>query len=126
MTNTTDTTASATAGKATGLTPDEVESQLTDTVIASFAGTSDARLKELLTSLVTHLHGFIRDVRLTEEEWNQAINFLTAVGHITDDRRQEFILLSDVLGASMQTINVSNTPYKDATEATVLDRKSVV
>lgn len=119
MTNTTDTTASATAGKATGLTPDEVESQLTDTVIASFAGTSDARLKELLTSLVTHLHGFIRDVRLTEEEWNQAINFLTAVGHITDDRRQEFILLSDVLGASMQTINVSNTPYKDATEATV-------
>ncbi|NNV08633.1 hydroxyquinol 1,2-dioxygenase, partial [Geobacillus sp. MMMUD3] len=101
------------------LTPEEVEQRLTETVIASFSGTSDERLKELMTSLVTHLHGFIRDVRLTEEEWNQAIAFLTAVGHITDDRRQEFILLSDVLGASMQTINVSNTPYKDATEATV-------
>ncbi|MDN5896577.1 MAG: hydroxyquinol 1,2-dioxygenase, partial [Nocardioides sp.] len=70
-------------------------------------------------SLVRHLHGFIRDVRLTEAEWNAAIEFLTKVGDITDDQRQEFILLSDVLGASMQTINVSNQPYKNATEATV-------
>src|SRR5699024_844979 len=97
----------------------EVEAALTKTVLASFADTDDPRLKEVMKSLVTHLHDFIRDVRLTEEEWNAAIEFLTAVGHITDDKRQEFILLSDVLGASMQTINVNNATYKDATEATV-------
>lgn len=97
----------------------KVEAALTKTVLASFADTDDPRHKEVMKSLVTHLHDFIRDVRLTEEEWNAAIEFLTAVGHITDDKRQEFILLSDVLGASMQTINVNNATYKDATEATV-------
>ena len=88
-------------------------------MVASFANTPDPRLKELLTSLTRHLHAFIRDVRLTEAEWEKAIEFLTAVGHITDDRRQEFVLLSDVLGASMQTIAVNNQAYKGATEATV-------
>lgn len=97
----------------------EVEQTLTETVLASFADTDDPRLEEVMKSLVTHLHAFIRDVRLTEDEWNTAIEFLTAVGNITDDKRQEFILLSDVLGASMQTINVNNATYKDATEATV-------
>lgn len=97
----------------------KVEETLTETVLASFAETDNPRLKELMESLVTYLHAFIRDVRLTEDEWNTAIEFLTAVGHITDDKRQEFILLSDVLGASMQTINVNNATYKDATEATV-------
>lgn len=97
----------------------EVEKTLTETVLASFASTDNPRFKKVMESLVTHLHAFIRDVRLTEEEWNAAIEFLTAVGHITDDKRQEFILLSDVLGASMQTINVNNATYKDATEATV-------
>ncbi|SDR78518.1 hydroxyquinol 1,2-dioxygenase [Brevibacterium sandarakinum] len=116
MTNSNDTTA---ANEGHGLTPAEVEVRLIDTVTASFAQATDERLKELLTSLVRHLHGFIRDVRLTEAEWNAAIEFLTKVGDITDDQRQEFILLSDVLGASMQTINVSNQPYKNATEATV-------
>lgn len=97
----------------------QVEETLTHNVLASFEDCQDPRLKQVMQSLVTHLHSFIRDVRLTEEEWNQAIEFLTAVGHITDDKRQEFILLSDVLGASMQTINVNNAAYKDATEATV-------
>lgn len=97
----------------------QVEETLTDNVLRSFVNTNDPRLKQLMESLVTHLHAFIRDVRLSEEEWNTAIEFLTAVGHITDDKRQEFILLSDVLGASMQTINVNNAAYKDATEATV-------
>lgn len=96
-----------------------VEERLTANVIASFKDTQDPRLKLVLESLVGHLHAFVRDVRLTEAEWNTAIEFLTAVGHITDDRRQEFILLSDVLGVSMQTINVNNAAYKDATEATV-------
>lgn len=97
----------------------QVEATLTENVLRSFQDTDDPRLKQIMQSLVTHLHAFIRDVRLTEEEWNKAIEFLTAVGHITDDKRQEFILLSDVLGASMQTINVNNAAYKEATEATV-------
>lgn len=96
-----------------------VEESLTANVLASFADCGDPRLKQLMQSLVTHLHAFVRDVRLTEAEWNKAIEFLTAVGHITDDRRQEFILLSDVLGVSMQTINVNNEALGDATEATV-------
>jgi hydroxyquinol 1,2-dioxygenase len=96
-----------------------VEEQLVSNVLRSFEDCQDPRLKQLMQSLVTHLHAFIRDVRLTEAEWNKAIEFLTAVGHITDDRRQEFILLSDVFGASMQTVNVNNEAYGDATEATV-------
>ncbi|EMY36244.1 intradiol ring-cleavage dioxygenase [Arthrobacter crystallopoietes BAB-32] len=97
----------------------EVEQTLIDRVVASFERCEDARLKELMQSLTRHLHAFIREVRLTEEEWNAAIGFLTAAGHITDDKRQEFVLLSDVLGASMQTIAVNNQAYKGATEATV-------
>lgn len=97
----------------------EVEERLIRNVLTSFEDCQDARLKELMQKLVVHLHAFVRDVRLTEEEWNTAISFLTEVGHITDDKRQEFILLSDVLGLSMQTINVNNEAYGNATEATV-------
>ena len=96
-----------------------VEQQLVDNVVASFDACQDPRLRELMTSLVKHLHSFIREVRLTEEEWGTAIDFLTRAGHITDEVRQEFILLSDTLGASMQTINVNNQAYQGATEATV-------
>lgn len=95
------------------------ESQLVERVVASFDDTPDERLKELMQALTRHLHAFLREVRLTEQEWQRAIEFLTTAGHITDDRRQEFILLSDVLGASMQTITVNNEAYRDATEATV-------
>lgn len=97
----------------------ERESGLVDRVVASFDSTPDPRLKELMQALTRHLHAFLREVRLTEQEWQAAIAFLTAVGHITDDRRQEFILLSDVLGASMQTVTINNTAYANATEATV-------
>ncbi|WP_440712222.1 dioxygenase family protein [Gordonia sp. FQ] len=95
------------------------EESLTRRVLASFAGTPDDRLREVMQSLVTHLHAFIRDVRLTEAEWQAGIDFLTGCGHITDDRRQEFILLSDVLGASMQTITVANPVDGRITESTV-------
>jgi hydroxyquinol 1,2-dioxygenase len=95
------------------------EQELTDRVVASFADCTNPRLRHVMQSLTRHLHAFIRDVRLTEEEWNTAIQFLTAAGHITDDKRQEFILLSDVLGASMQTVAVNNEVYENATEATV-------
>lgn len=95
------------------------EQELTDRVVASFDGADDERLKTVLQALTRHLHAFLREVRLTEDEWNKGIEFLTAAGHITDDKRQEFILLSDVLGASMQTIAINNEAYANATEATV-------
>lgn len=97
----------------------QVEETLVNNVLHSFEDCENPRLKQVMQSLVTHLHDFIRDVRLTEDEWNTAIEFLTQVGHITDDKRQEFVLLSDVLGASMQTIAVNNEAYENATEATV-------
>jgi hydroxyquinol 1,2-dioxygenase len=96
------------------------EEQLTEKVVASFDGTPDPRLRELMESLTRHLHAFARETRLTETEWQQGIDFLTATGHLTDARRQEFILLSDVLGVSMQTITINNQAYADATEATVV------
>jgi hydroxyquinol 1,2-dioxygenase len=97
----------------------EREEALVERVVASFAGTPDSRTQQLVEALTRHLHAFLRETRLNEEEWKRAIDFLTAVGHITDDRRQEFILLSDVLGASMQTITINNEAYANATEATV-------
>ncbi|MCQ4212658.1 dioxygenase family protein [Streptomyces longispororuber] len=97
-----------------------VEDELTQAVLDSFRDTEDPRLRELMRSLVRHLHAFIRDVSLTEDEWQQAVAFLTEVGRSTTDRRQEFVLLSDVLGASMQTINVNHEAVDDATEATVV------
>lgn len=96
------------------------ESDLVADVLRSFEACDNPRLLELVQGLTRHLHAFAREVRLTEQEWTFAIDFLTATGHITDDRRQEFILLSDVLGLSMQTITINNEAEGDATEATVL------
>jgi hydroxyquinol 1,2-dioxygenase len=96
------------------------EADLLETVLASFAQTPDERVHLLITALVRHLHAFAREVRLTEEEWSGAIDFLTATGHITDGKRQEFILLSDVLGLSMQTITINHPVEDTVTESTVL------
>jgi hydroxyquinol 1,2-dioxygenase len=96
------------------------EAALVVAVVQSFENATDARTKTVLESLVRHLHAFLRETRLTEEEWRAGIDFLTAAGHITDERRQEFVLLSDVLGASMQAIAINNQAYANATEATVL------
>jgi hydroxyquinol 1,2-dioxygenase len=96
------------------------ERQLVEQVVASFDGGPDERLREVMQSLTRHAHAFLREVRPTESEWQRAIEFLTDAGHITDDRRQELVLLSDVLGVSMQTIAINNASYQDATEATVL------
>jgi len=108
-------------GARTDVSPEQQarEAELVDRVLASFDGASEERLKQIMQSAVRHLHAFLRDVRLTEQEWKQGIDFLTAVGHLTDERRQEFILLSDTLGVSMQTIAINNEAYADATEATV-------
>ncbi|GAA1888745.1 intradiol ring-cleavage dioxygenase [Williamsia serinedens] len=96
-----------------------VEDDVVERVLRSFDGCENPRLRQVMQSLTSHLHAFLRDVRLTEEEWEQAIAFLTEAGHITDDKRQEFVLLSDTLGASMQTIAINNEVRGDATEATV-------
>jgi hydroxyquinol 1,2-dioxygenase len=72
-----------------------------------------------MTSLVQHLHAFAREVKLTEEEWMQGIQFLTATGQKCDDKRQEFILLSDTLGLSMLTVAMNNDKPAGCTEPTV-------
>lgn len=95
------------------------EHNITDAVVARFEGCTDPRLKEVLTSLVRHLHDFVRETRLTEDEWMRGIEFLTATGHITDAKRQEFILLSDTLGVSMLTVAQNHSKPPGTTEATV-------
>ncbi|MBE7941081.1 MULTISPECIES: intradiol ring-cleavage dioxygenase [Ramlibacter] len=92
---------------------------ITRAALASVEATPDARLKEIMGSLVRHLHAFASEVKLTEAEWFQGIDFLTRCGHITDDKRQEFILLSDVLGLSMLTVALNNDKPAGCTEATV-------
>jgi catechol 1,2-dioxygenase/hydroxyquinol 1,2-dioxygenase len=94
------------------------EHTATEAVQSSFSETPDARLRELLTTLTRHLHAFVREARPTVQEWEQAIGFLTAVGQTCTDTRQEFVLLSDVLGVSMlvETLN----EQEGGTESTVL------
>jgi hydroxyquinol 1,2-dioxygenase len=92
---------------------------ITEAVLARHANTANPRLKKIMASLVKHLHDFAREVELTEGEWFQGIEFLTQCGHITDDKRQEFILLSDVLGLSMLTVALNNDKPKGCTESTV-------
>lgn len=94
------------------------EHTATQAVRDSFTNTADPRLRELLTALTRHLHDFVRETRPSIDEWEQAIQFLTAVGQACSDTRQEFVLLSDVLGVSMlvETLNES----EGGTESTVL------
>lgn len=92
---------------------------LTQSVMDRFADTPDTRLKEIMSSLVRHLHAFARDVNLTEGEWFKGIEFLTATGQKCSETRQEFILLSDVLGLSMLTVAMNNDKPQGCTEATV-------
>ncbi|MGW5662181.1 intradiol ring-cleavage dioxygenase [Streptomyces sp. NPDC003758] len=93
---------------------------VTEEAVASIGATADPRLRELLTGLIRHVHAFVRETRLTQEEWEKAVGFLTATGQTCTDTRQEFILLSDVLGVSMlvETLNGHRAP--GATESTVL------
>jgi hydroxyquinol 1,2-dioxygenase len=93
---------------------------ITREAIASFDGCSDSRLRSLMQALTRHLHAFVSDVMLTQEEWNTAIDVLTATGKITDDRRQEFILWSDALGVSMLVDALAVDRPPGATESTVV------
>lgn len=96
------------------------EANLTQAVLGKLEGASDARFRQVMTSVITHLHAVIRETGLTEQEWLAAIQFLTATGKKCDDRRQEFILLSDTLGVSMLVDAISHSKPDGATETTVL------
>lgn len=96
------------------------ESALTRAVIERLANCQDARFKTLMTSLITHLHAFVRDVRLTDDEWMHAIQFLTAVGKACTEQRQEFILLSDTLGISSLVLEVNHPAVAGSLESAVL------
>src|SRR5512134_1373589 len=96
------------------------ESELADAVIARMDQVKDPRFKQILSSLVRHLHAFAREVELTEEEWFEGIKFLTAVGQKCDDKRQEFILLSDILGLSSLVDMINHRLPDGATASTVL------
>jgi hydroxyquinol 1,2-dioxygenase len=96
------------------------ERTITQAVIERLANCDDPRFKQVMTSLITHLHDFVRDVQLTEAEWIGAIQFLTAVGQTCTDKRQEFILLSDTLGVSVLVITLNHPADQGSAESTVL------
>jgi hydroxyquinol 1,2-dioxygenase len=96
------------------------EKSITGAVIERMSECRDPRFREVMTSLVTHLHDFVREVRLTEAEWLTAIQFLTEVGKTCTDKRQEYILLSDTLGISVLVITVNHPADQGSVESTVL------
>jgi protocatechuate 3,4-dioxygenase beta subunit len=99
---------------------DFTEETATAIVIERLSGCPDARLRQVMESVVRHLHALVRETQLTEDEWAAAIRFLTSVGHTCDERRQEFILLSDVLGVSMLVDAINHRLPEDFTQSTVL------
>ncbi|KAF5245931.1 hypothetical protein HYE67_005245 [Fusarium culmorum] len=93
---------------------------ITENVHAINSQCSSLRLKYILERVVTHLHDLARETRLTTDEWMTAIQFLTQVGQICTDVRQEFILLSDILGLSLLVDSIDHPKPKGSTEGTVL------
>lgn len=104
----------------TRLPASSVAANITAAATASFESCPDARLRQIMQALVRHLHAFASEVQVTEDEWARAIQILTQTGHITDERRQEFILWSDVLGLSMLVDALAHPSANGATESTVL------
>ena len=96
------------------------EDNITELAAARWGTAHDPRLAELMAALVRHLHAFAREVRLTEAEWMAAIGWLARTGQISDDKREEFILASDVLGLSMLVVQMNHHFDAAATPATVL------
>lgn len=99
---------------------DSDDLRITSRVLQSMAETANPRLKTIMERLVAHLHEFVREVELTEAEWLAAIQFLTQTGQICDEKRQEFILLSDVLGVSMLVDDLNHAAPGPVTASTVL------
>jgi protocatechuate 3,4-dioxygenase beta subunit len=81
---------------------------------------ANKRVKFLTDSLIKHLHAFVKETKPTLDEWMQGIQFLTRTGHLSTDWRQEYILLSDVLGVSMLVETINNDKFSGETESTVL------
>jgi hydroxyquinol 1,2-dioxygenase len=96
------------------------EDNITELAKQRWGTAHDERTRELLTRLVQHLHDFAREVRLTEQEWMAAIQWLKRTGQISDEKREEFILASDVLGLSMLVVQMNHRFDAAATPATVL------
>src|SRR5579863_5068492 len=96
------------------------EKSITQAVIGRLGECDDARFKRIMTSLITHLHDFVRDAQLTESEWLTAIQFLTDTGRTCTEKRQEFILLSDTLGVSVLVITLNHPADRGSAESTVL------
>jgi protocatechuate 3,4-dioxygenase beta subunit len=99
---------------------DPVFPELTEDVVGRIAATTDARVRKVMEPLIRHLHAFVREASLTHEEWRNAIAFLTLTGKICSESRQEFILLSDILGVSMLVDAVNNRAGTGLTDSTVL------
>ncbi len=95
------------------------EQNLTDIVLERWQAVPDPRLQQVMQSLIKHLHAFVRDIEPTNAEWFQAIDWLTRTGKICDDKRQEFILSSDVLGVSMLVDAINHRFVEGATPTTV-------
>lgn len=93
------------------------ETNITDVVLSHLGEDTDPRLREILQGLVTHLHCFVRDTHITHREWALAIDFLKRSGEITDGMRNEFILLSDVLGVSSLVDLINSTPQATSCSA---------
>ncbi|GAA3886342.1 hydroxyquinol 1,2-dioxygenase [Leifsonia kafniensis] len=102
------------------MTSDLSGDDLTAAVLDSFAPSTEPRLREILQVVTSHLHAAVKELRLTQKELDAALQFLTAVGQKCDETRQEFILLSDVLGISMLVETLNDSDDAHATEATVL------
>ncbi len=96
------------------------EENATEAVLARLQDADNPRLKEIMTSVIKHLHAVVRETEPSEEEWFEAIRFLTAVGEMCDDKRQEFILLSDVLGVSMLIDAIHHRKPLGTTESAIL------
>lgn len=96
------------------------EENSADVVVSRNADATDARLAEVMEVVTRHLHAAVKEIEPTQAEWFQAIQFLTQVGHMCNDWRQEFILLSDVTGVSMLVDAINNRKPSGASESTVL------
>jgi hypothetical protein len=99
--------------------PYVTEQTLTDIALERWSDIPDPRLRQVMTSLVKHIHAFVRDIEPTQAEWATAIDFLTRTGKLCDDKRQEFILFSDVLGVSMLVDALNHRRPSGATPSTV-------
>lgn len=96
------------------------EKRLTGEVLSRIRNTKNARLKQVMTSFIKHLHAFVRETKPTQEEWFRGIEFLAETGHWCTGKRNEYILMSDTLGVSMLVDALNYKASAGATQSTVL------